>query len=72
MSCPLTLKQACPPPPPSVGCTSGMLPSAKHKAAEQQNQNKKLISDIVIGAFRCDKRNPPWHTSMGAHSDDTE
>ena len=28
------------------------------KAAKQQNQKKKLFSDIVIRAFRCNKMYP--------------
>ena len=32
------------------------LYAARHKAAEQQIQNKKLFSDIAISAFRCDNR----------------
>ena len=32
------------------------LYGAKHKAAKQQSQNKKVFSNIAIGAFRCDRR----------------
>ena len=43
------------------------LYAAKHKAAEQQSQNKKLCSDSAISAFRCDRSNTPCTSSMGAH-----
>ena len=32
------------------------LHAARHKAAGQQSQNKRLLSDIAMGAFRCNKR----------------
>ena len=33
------------------------------KAAKQQSQNKKLFSDIVMGAFGCDNRGTQMHGS---------
>ena len=37
----------------------------RHKAAEQQNQNKKLLSDSGIDAFRCDRGSGLCNSSMG-------
>ena len=48
---------ALPTAPPRCGMQmlNAALYAARRKAAEQQSQNKKLFSDITIGAFRCAK-----------------
>ena len=43
------------------------LHAARHKAAEQQSQNKRLFG----GAFRCARRNTPCDSSVWAHANDT-
>ena len=59
-----------PTPPPPTRCGMQMLfanlDPVKIKAAEQHSQTNKLFSDIAIGAFHGDTRNPPWMSSMGS------
>ena len=31
----------------------------------QQSQNKKLFSDIAIGAFHCETGGTPWYSVYG-------
>ena len=43
----------------------------RHRWQSNNRQNKILFSDSARGAFRCDKRNTPCNSSMGAHSHNT-
>ena len=54
-------------PPPHCGMQmlNANLPVARHKVAKQQNQNKKLFSDIAIGACCCDKGSTLYQNSRG-------
>ena len=58
------------PPAPPRRCRMQMLDAdlsaAKRKAAKPQIQNKKLLSDIAIGAFRENSPPPPQHWEVPA------
>ena len=62
-----------PPPPPLWDADVECLPvPQRHKAAEQQIQDKKLFSAIAIGAFHCDRRgDTPNSSGSRAHSTGT-
>ena len=52
-------------PPPhrsGIQMLNADLHAARRKAAKHQSQNKRLFSDIAMGAFRCDTGNPPGHS----------
>ena len=58
--------------PPQPPLWDADLSIPRRKAAKQKRQNKKLFSDIAIGAFRCDRNSTPCNSSKGgAHPNDT-
>ena len=57
-------------PPPLLRCGMSMLNPgsypARHGAAKQQRQNKKVFRDIVMGVFRFDRWSTLWKRLEGS------